>query len=394
MPTLGQHLPQTRQVGLGQALQADTSGLEMHGHEHSNVVQHRRQQREQRHLQVGHAEELGHHEGRRPHDGWHQLPAGGRHGLDRPGEGRPVAGAHHQRDREGAGGHHIGHCAARDGTEQAAGDDGHLGRPARGVTGQGQRKVHEQLARPAALDEGAEQDEQHHVGRRDVQRDAEDALGGEVELVQHHRHRLPAQRQAVEQKGCRSQRQRPACGTACGFHEQHDESDAEDIVGRPRVVDVVDPPLDVGKAEARVERYRRGRRDEDQVGPAEGLAPPSQARQDHVGQHEGKGQVHAPHHVGVGRPGEGDVEVEGRHGRGHDRGRDAHQRDRQRGHRRSRDGQTSRTRAPKRPHRVQTTRPVAIRARRLPCRSAAHPCAKAHRCPRPSPWVWRLPWPW
>ena len=148
-------------------------GLEVHRHEHREEVEHRRDQRRGRDVQVGDAEELRHHEGGGAHDRRHDLAAGRRHRLDRAGERRPIADLAHQGDREGAGGHHVGDRAAGDGAEQPAGDAGDLGRPADLVAGQRQREVHEQLAGAGALDQRAEDDEQDHVGCRDAGRDAE-----------------------------------------------------------------------------------------------------------------------------------------------------------------------------------------------------------------------------
>ena len=54
--------------------------------------------------------------------------------------------------------------------KSARGHDRDLARPAGGVAGDAEREIHEELARPGALHEGAEQHEDHDVGRRDPER--------------------------------------------------------------------------------------------------------------------------------------------------------------------------------------------------------------------------------
>ncbi len=89
---------------------------------------------------------------------------------------RPVAQPLHQRDGEGAGGHHIGDGAARDRTHAGRGDDRRLGRaaalPAGGRIGQ----VDEELAGTGDLEKGTEQHEDEDIGGRHPHGQAEDSL--------------------------------------------------------------------------------------------------------------------------------------------------------------------------------------------------------------------------
>jgi hypothetical protein len=65
----------------------------------------------------------------------------------------------------------------------ARGDHRDLGRAALGVADEAQRQGVEQVDHAGVFEEGAEQDEQEDVGRRDQGRDAEDAFGAQRQLV-------------------------------------------------------------------------------------------------------------------------------------------------------------------------------------------------------------------
>ena len=187
VPALAHHRPEARQLGLGHAQQADALGFEVHREEHRDVVQDRRDGRPERHLEVAHRQELGHHECGRAHHRRHDLAAGGGDRLDRRGERRRKAGSFHQRNGDRPVDHHVGDRAARHRAEQGRADHRNLARTAGGMAGDREGEVHEQLAGAAPLHERAEQHEQHHVGGRHAQRRAEDALGGEIELLHQHR---------------------------------------------------------------------------------------------------------------------------------------------------------------------------------------------------------------
>ena len=147
VPALPQHLAHARQVGLRQALETLLAGLEVNGEEDREIVRAvRAAARRLATVRYLTAEELGHDEGGRAHDRRHDLPAGRGHRLDGTGERRRIADPLHQRDREGAGGHHVGHGRTRDRAEQPAGHDRDLGRPAGLVAGERQGEIHEELA--------------------------------------------------------------------------------------------------------------------------------------------------------------------------------------------------------------------------------------------------------
>ena len=87
-------------------------------------------------------------------------------GLDAAGEGRLVAEALHQRDRELADGDHVGDARAGDRAHQRRREHRDLGRPAAARAEQAHRDVVEESDHPGPFEEGAEQDEQEDVGRR------------------------------------------------------------------------------------------------------------------------------------------------------------------------------------------------------------------------------------
>ena len=105
-----------------------------------------------------------------------------------PAKAGRLAGPPHQRNREGLrSSSDIGDGTARDGTEQGRGDDRHPPPPPPPFAGppevwpaSARAEIHEELPGSRALDEGTEQDEQHHIGGRDIKRDAENALGGQI----------------------------------------------------------------------------------------------------------------------------------------------------------------------------------------------------------------------
>ena len=86
---------------------------------------------------------------------------------------RLEAGFLHHRDGEVAGGDGVGDGAAGDRPEQAARDDGHLGRSANFLPDRRKRKVDEKTLGSARFEEGAKNDEQDDVGGQHVGHDAE-----------------------------------------------------------------------------------------------------------------------------------------------------------------------------------------------------------------------------
>ena len=107
---------------------------------------------------------------------------GGR--LDAAGEGGAVAEALHQGDRELADGDDVGDARARDRAHQRRTRTPRPWPARRGVRRPGPSATSlKSWIIPARLEEGAEQDEEEDVGRRDVGRDAVDALGAEGDML-------------------------------------------------------------------------------------------------------------------------------------------------------------------------------------------------------------------
>src|SRR5699024_6907425 len=124
-----------------------------------------------------------HEEGRRAHDGRHELAAGGGRGLDSAGKLRLVAELFHHRYGEGAAADGVGDGGAGHRALEGGGDDGDLGRTADALARYGVGEVYEQLADAGLLKEGAEQYEQEYVCGGDAYGRAEHALGGEEHEV-------------------------------------------------------------------------------------------------------------------------------------------------------------------------------------------------------------------
>ena len=78
---------------------------------------------------------------------------------------------------------HVGDARARDRAHQRRRDHAHLARARPRAAEQPHRHVVEELDHAGALQEGAEQDEQEDVGRRDTGRRAVDALGAERHML-------------------------------------------------------------------------------------------------------------------------------------------------------------------------------------------------------------------
>ena len=179
---LTQHHPGAGQAFLGDALEAQALGFHMHHEAHGQVIQQGGHQGRLGDLHVTDAQELGHDEGRSPHDGRHDLATGGRGGFHGAGKGTAIAHALHERDGEGTRGHRIGHGRTGNGTEETTGQHGHLGGAAHVAAGSGQGQVDEELAQTGAVQEGTEQDEQEDEGGRHAQRHAEQAFRGQIHV--------------------------------------------------------------------------------------------------------------------------------------------------------------------------------------------------------------------
>jgi hypothetical protein len=166
VPPLLQDIHELGQLVAAQTAQVAALGLEVHFHEHAEEIETGRDGRRLGDVEVGHVEELRHDEGRSPHDGRHDLAAGRGGGFHRRCELGPVAQALHHGDGKAAGFNGIGDRASGHRSFEGAGDDRHLGRPARGPTGNRVGDVDEELAQPGFFTEGAEQDEEVDEGCR------------------------------------------------------------------------------------------------------------------------------------------------------------------------------------------------------------------------------------
>ena len=178
----GQQTPR-RQLLAGNALQAQLLGLQMDGDEDPGEVQQRGQDGLDGHLGVGQLHVLGHEEGRRTHDGGHDLAAGGGRGLDGAGELGLVAGLLHHGDGEGTGGDGVAHGGAGHHAAQGGADNSHLRRAAAGPASQTVGKADEEVGDAGALQERAEDDEQNDVGVAHVDGRTDNAAGGVEQLV-------------------------------------------------------------------------------------------------------------------------------------------------------------------------------------------------------------------
>ena len=167
-----------------QALEIGLERLEVDDVEERDVGNDRRQEGVLDHLRVGNADVLDHQERGRAHDRRHQLAVDGTRHFDRAGLVGPVADPLHQRNREGAGGDHVGDRGARDDSRGRRGHHRRLGRAAAHVTEQRERRLDEVVAGARLVEQRAEQHEEEDEARGNAQRDAEHALGGEP-LVRH-----------------------------------------------------------------------------------------------------------------------------------------------------------------------------------------------------------------
>ena len=80
-----------------------------------------------------------------------------------PGSHPRDARTNHQRDCESPGDHHVGGGRAGHGSEEGAGHDGDLGRPAAKPARQAEGEINEEMAGAGRLEDRTEQDEQEHV---------------------------------------------------------------------------------------------------------------------------------------------------------------------------------------------------------------------------------------
>ena len=220
-----------------QPFHAGLQRLQVHDVEQRDVRNQRRQDGVLHHLHVGDAHVLHHQEGRCAHHRRHDLAVDrGRH-LHRAGLVAAVAHALHQRNGEGAGGHHVGDRRAGDDASGRRRHHRRLGRPPAHVAQQRERALDEVVAGAGFVEQRAEQHEQEDEAAGHAQRDAEYALGGEPEVRgrplqrgaavrQHVGHVGPGKGVDQEQRGHddHGQAQHAASGL-----QQQDDADDEDV---------------------------------------------------------------------------------------------------------------------------------------------------------------------
>ena len=276
MPLAGDGAPRVRAHLFRHADEVAASRLEMHHPERRGVVEKRRDESGQGDLVIGNADRLGHDEGDGAHHRRHDLAAhaGGR--LDCSGEGPAVAEADHQRDGELAGGEDVGDRRAVDGAHQSRGDHRDLRRSALLVADETEGDVVEQPDHAGALEKRAKQDEQEDVGGRDERRHAINALGAEIELVDHlfesettmrEEVRQPAAEQGIGNEHGAHQRQRPAHDAPRRLGDEDHHHGPDHDVGGVRLA----RPLDeIGLEDPVVQAEREGRGGQHPVVPGHG----------------------------------------------------------------------------------------------------------------------------
>ena len=155
----------------------------MHGNEDAGKVQGGGQDGPGGDEAVAKARVLHHEEGRRAHDGRHDLAAGRGGGLHRAGKFRPVAVLLHHGDGDGAGGNGIAHRGAGDHAAQSGGDHGHLRRAAAGAASDGVCQLNKELGNACPLQERAEDNKEDDEGGAGTDGGADDAFGGVKQVV-------------------------------------------------------------------------------------------------------------------------------------------------------------------------------------------------------------------
>ena len=263
------------QVLTRKALEPELLGLEVHGDEDAGEVQHGGQDGLGSHVDVGNAHVLGHEERRRTHDGGHDLATGGRCCLNGAGELRLEAGLLHHGDGDGARGDGVAHRGAAHHAAQGARDDSHLcgaaARPASKAVGQGD----EEIGDARALQERAEDDEEHDVGVAHVDGCADDtvhAVEQAADDVLEHLERVgvvaAAPNHDVDEQGGNHDENRDTHAATAQL-EQHE--DAHDAHHDERQVDAVVHHDDVVGVERKVEERACAQHHENDVVPRDAV---------------------------------------------------------------------------------------------------------------------------
>ena len=168
------------QLALRHALDVVLSGVQVHGHKDRHVEQHRGNQRRLHQVEVGDSQILCDQEGRRAHDRRHDLAARGRRGFHRCGVLVLKTAFLHHGNGEGAGPDHVGDGAAADGAEKAAGHHRDLGRAAPELSEGPGSQLGEVIANPRLIKHRAQNDKQHDVAGRGINRSAVNPVRAQV----------------------------------------------------------------------------------------------------------------------------------------------------------------------------------------------------------------------
>ena len=155
----------------------------------------------------------------------------------------------HEGDGQCSDGRRVGHPAAGDGAHEGARHDRDLGRPALGVPHEGHGQLHEILPGAGPFKNSPEEHEGKHEGGGDPQRNPEDALPGQVEVVDDAAERVAAMgedprhvgaEKAVQDENAGDDHQGQPHGPARGFQDQDDGQDSHREVHGRRVADPLD----------------------------------------------------------------------------------------------------------------------------------------------------------
>ena len=245
MTALAQDIADFRQLVTWNTFQVAALGLEMHAEPDASKIEQSRNHGRLDDVDVGHAHELCHEEGRGAHDRRHELAARGGRRLDGASEVLVIAEFLHHRDGQRTRAHNVGDGAAGDRTHEAGRQHGDLRRAAAGPARNGIGKIDKELAETRGLKVSAEENEEEDERGRDAQRNAEDTLGGKVEMADQLVEVQPTMREHTRHigtcKGIAEEEQhdtdhRQADDTARGFDHEHDAEYAH------HQVDIREPP--------------------------------------------------------------------------------------------------------------------------------------------------------
>ena len=328
--------PELGQLLFRQGDEVQLERFQVHHVQQGDVGQDRRNGRGGDDVDVRQPQELGHDEGRGPHDRGQELAVGAGAHLHRTGLVGRKAHPFHERDGEGAGGGHVGDGRSRHHAGQARCQHRGLGRSAAEASQHGEGHLHEVFRGPRPVQQRAEQHEQEHEIGGYPQRHAPDAAVREVHVVHYEFERDAGVRQkprqvgadeAVEQEDRGQRRQRQPQGPPRRLQQQQDERRSDPHVPlqrQPRTLD--DPHVVPGQ----VDGAAAGQRRDDEVVPRDldrvALVPsrkqllhqcvealqrrsPPYGRKGQVDQQYGEGQVDAAGDDGVDGT-VGDVELE------------------------------------------------------------------------------------